>query len=285
LDAVRDGKAELCHTCSYYFVNKDPTFAFGTALPFGLNSRLQNAWLLAGGGNELLDEFYNKHNLHGIPAGNTGVQMGGWFRNELQSVRDLDGLKMRIAGIGGEVLKRLGVQPQSLAGGDIFPALEQGTLDAAEWVGPYDDEKLGFYKVAKFYYYPGWWESGTSIHIFINLEQWQGLPDVYKEACKVAAGYANLYMQAKYDVQNPAALKRLVVEGVELRQFPQDIMQGAYQAATDLYNSIAADNPEFKRVLEPWLAFRSDGYLWWLVDEIAMDAFMVRARAAAGSKS
>jgi TRAP-type mannitol/chloroaromatic compound transport system substrate-binding protein len=280
LDAVSNGTVELCHSCSYYFVGKDPTFAFGTAVPFGLNSRLQNAWLTAGGGSEILNEFYKKYNAYSIPAGNTGVQMGGWFREELRSVRDLQGLRMRVVGMAGQVLQKLGVEPLPLAGGDIYPALEQGTIDAAEWVGPYDDEKLGFYNVAKYYYYPGWWEAGTTIHLFFNLEQWERLPEIYKAACRAAAGYANLVMQAKYDVQNPAALKKLVTEGVELRPFPQDIMQEAYQATNELYASLSSSNGEFKRILEHWTPFRSDGYLWWLVNEIAMDAFMVRARAA-----
>jgi TRAP-type mannitol/chloroaromatic compound transport system substrate-binding protein len=285
LDAVSEGKVELCHSCSYYFVGKDPTFAFGTAVPFGLNGRLQNAWLTAGGGEELLNEFYKKYNVFAIAAGNTGCQMGGWFRNELRSLDDLDGLKMRIAGIAGQILQTVGVMPQQIAGGEIYAALENGTVDAAEWVGPYDDEKLGFYKLAKYYYYPGWWEAATTIHLFFNIDQWESLPEPYKVACRAAAGYATLYMQAKYDVQNPAALKRLVTEGVELRPFPQDIMQASFNAANTLYAEIGAANPDFKRIYDHWDQFRSDGYLWWLVDEIAMDAFMVRARAARHNKS
>ena len=203
-----------------------------------------------------------KHNVYGIAAGNTGVQMGGWFRKEIHSLGDLEGLTMRVAGIAGEVLGRLGVQTRAMAGGEIYPALASGTLDAAEWVGPYDDEKLGFYKVAKFYYYPGWWEAGTSVHLFFNRDKWESLPDTYKGCCRMAAGYSNLLMQAKYDVQNPAALKRLVLEGVELRQFPAEIMQRAYEEASALYASIAETNAEFRKVLDPWMSFRSDGYLW-----------------------
>ena len=279
LDAVTNNTVECCHTCSYYFVGKDPTFGFGTAVPFGLNYRIQNAWLYAGGGNELMNEFYANYNVYGVPAGNTGVQMGGWFRDEIKAVGDLGGLKMRIAGFAGQVMQRLGAVPQQIAGGDIYPALEKGTIDAAEWVGPYDDEKLGFYKVAKFYYYPGWWEAGPSIHLFINLEQWNSLPPSYKAAVQNAAAHANSHMMAKYDILNPTALKRLVANGVQLRPYPAEVLQAAYTAANELYAETAEKNANFKKVLDSWLPFRNDGYLWWQVAEITMDAFMVRARA------
>ncbi|MFL4992027.1 MAG: TRAP transporter substrate-binding protein, partial [Microvirga sp.] len=170
LDAIGGGTVEMGHTCSYYYVGKDPTFAIGTTLPFGLNSRQMNAWLYQGNGNALLNEFYAKHNVYALPAGNTGVQMGGWFRKEIKTVEDLKGLKMRIAGLGGTVLSRVGGVPQQLAGGDLYPALERGTIDAVEWLGPYDDEKLGFVKVAKNYYYPGWWEGAAQGTNFINLD-------------------------------------------------------------------------------------------------------------------
>jgi TRAP-type mannitol/chloroaromatic compound transport system substrate-binding protein len=159
-DAVQSGTVEMCHTASYYYFGKDPTFAFGTAVPFGLNSRMQTAWMYFGGGMELMNDLYKKFNIYGIPAGNTGAQMGGWFRKEIKELSDLNGLKMRIGGFAGRVISKLGVVPQQIAGGDIYPALEKGTLDACEWVGPFDDEKLGFYKVAQYYYYPGWWEGG-----------------------------------------------------------------------------------------------------------------------------
>ena len=175
-DAVTNGTVEMCHTASYYYVGKDPSFAFGTAIPFGLNSRLQDAWLFEGGGQELLNAFYAKYNIHSLPCGNTGCQMGGWFRKEIKTVDDMNGLKMRIGGFGGKVLAKLGVVPQQIAGGDIYPALEKGTIDAAEWVGPYDDEKLGFYKVAPYYYYPGFWEGGPTLHVFVNTAKWAELP-------------------------------------------------------------------------------------------------------------
>ena len=220
-DAVTNGTVEMCHTASYYYVGKDPTFAFGTAVPFGLNSRQQNAWFYHGGGNELLNEFYKKSNIYSLPGGNTGCQMGGWFRKEIKTVDDLKGIKMRIGGFAGQVMSKLGVVPQQIAGGDLYPALEKGTIDAAEWVGPADDEKLGFNKVAPFYYYPGWWEGGASLHFFINTKKWEELPKTYKSLLTTAAAQANIDMQAKYDARNPTALKRLVASGTQLRPFPR----------------------------------------------------------------
>jgi TRAP-type mannitol/chloroaromatic compound transport system substrate-binding protein len=191
----------MCHTASYYYVGKDPTFAFGTSLPFGLNQRMIDAWMFYGGGADLMNAFYQKYNALAIPAGNTGAQMGGWFRKEIKDVADLSGLKMRIGGFAGRVLAKLGVVAQQLAGGDIYPALEKGTLDACEWVGPYDDEKLGFQKVAQYYYYPGWWEGGPMLHNFINIGKWNELPKAYQSIIHSASHVANTMMQAKYEVR------------------------------------------------------------------------------------
>ena len=198
-----------------------------------------------------MNEFYAKHSLYGMPAGNTGTQMGGWFRKEIKTVADLQGLKFRIGGLGGQVLAKLGVVPQQIAGGDIYPALERGTIDAAEWVGPYDDEKLGFDKVAPYYYYPGFWEGGAQITAFFNLQKWNELPKAYKSLLTAACGYANVDMQAKYDARNPAALRRLVSGGAQLRPFPQEILEAAYKAANELYDELSAKNPDFKKVYEP----------------------------------
>src|SRR6476661_1366658 len=186
-DAVQNGTIEMCHTASYYYFGKDPTFAFATAVPFGLNARMQNAWMYHGGGIELMNDFYKKFNIFALPCGNTGCQMGGWFRREIRNVSDLNGLKFRIGGFAGRVLAKLGVVSQQIPGGEIYPALEKGTIDAAEWVGPYDDEKLGLHKVAKYYYAPGWWEGGTQIHVFTNLEKWNSLPASYKAILRSAA--------------------------------------------------------------------------------------------------
>src|ERR1041384_1604875 len=234
-DAVTNGTVEMCHTASYYYVGKDPTYAFGTAVPFGLNSRMQNAWQYFGGGFDLMNAFYKKANIFAIPCGNTGCQMGGWFRKEIKEPNDLNGLKMRIGGFAGRVLTKLGLVPQQLAGGDIYPALEKGTLDACEWVGPYDDEKLGFNKVAQFYYYPGWWEGGAMLHNFINTTKWNSLPKHYKAIVYNASHVANTTMAAKYDASNPAALKRLIAGGAQLRPFPATVMDASFKAANEIY--------------------------------------------------
>jgi TRAP-type mannitol/chloroaromatic compound transport system substrate-binding protein len=279
IDAVGNATVEIAHTCSYYYVGKDPTFAIGTAIPFGLNSRQMNAWLYHGGGNDLLNEFYAKYNLYGLPAGNTGAQMGGWFRKEIKSTQDLQGLKFRIAGLAGQVMAKLGAVPQQIAGGDLYPALERGTIDAAEWVAPYDDEKLGFYRVAPFYYYPGFWEGGPTIHFYVNLQKWQELPKGYQAALQAAAGYANVDMQAKYDAGNPPALRRLVANGAQLRPFSQDIMEASYKAANEIYDELSATNAAFKKIFESYRAFRGEEYLWFQVAEYTYDNFMIRARA------
>ena len=219
LDAVSNDTVEMCHTVSYYFFGKDPTFALASAIPFGMNYRGQNAWLQAGGGMDMLNEFFTKYSVHGITAGNTGAQMGGWFRKEVKTVADMSGLKFRVGGFAGTVLQKIGVVPQQIAGGDIYPALEKGTIDAAEWVGPYDDEKLGFYKVAPYYYYPGFWEGGPALTAFVNKAKYDALPENYKAILKAAGDEATVVTQAKYDALNPPALKKLVAAGAQLRPF------------------------------------------------------------------
>jgi TRAP-type mannitol/chloroaromatic compound transport system substrate-binding protein len=279
-DAVTNGTVELCHTASYYYVGKDPTYAFGTAVPFGLNARQQNAWMYHGGGIEIMNEFYKKANIYALPGGNTGCQMGGWFRKEMKTVADLQGVKMRIGGFAGQVLSKLGVVPQQIAGGDIYPALEKGTIDAAEWVGPADDEKLGFNKVAPFYYYPGWWEGGAMLHFFMNTAKWDALPKSYKSIFTTAAYQANVDMQAKYDARNPAALKRLVGAGAQLRPFSQEILEACLKASKELYTETAAKNADFKKVHDAMMAFRGDQYLWFQIAEYTYDNFMIRSRAS-----
>lgn len=278
-DAVSNGTVEMCHTASYYYVGKDPTYALGTAVPFGLNSRMQTAWLQVGGGGDLMNEFYKKSNIIAFAAGNTGCQMGGWYRKEIKEAPDLSGLKMRIGGFAGQVLSKLGVVPQQIAGGDIYPSLEKGTIDAAEWVGPYDDEKLGFQKVAKYYYYPGWWEGGPTLHNFVNLDKWNALPPAYKSIIKTASSLANETMQARYDALNPAALRRLVAGGAELRAFSSSIMEASLKASNEVYAETSAKNADFKKVYDSMVAFRSDQYFWWQVAEFSYDTFMIRSRA------
>jgi len=278
LDATTNGTVEMCHTATYYYVGKDPTFAIYAAVPFGLNSRMQNSWWYQGGGEQLGNEFFKKYNVIGHPCGNTGTQMGGWFRKEIKTVADLHGLKMRIAGVAGQVMAKLGVVPQQLAGGDIYPSLEKGTIDAAEWIGPYDDEKLGFNKVAPFYYYPGFWEGGLVVHSLTNLEKWNSLPKSYQTILSDANAYANSYMAARYDMQNPTALKRLVAGGTQLRPFSNEVLEAALKATNELWAEISAKNPDFKKGIEAMQAYRSDEYLWWQVAEYTNDSFMIRSR-------
>jgi TRAP-type mannitol/chloroaromatic compound transport system substrate-binding protein len=278
-DAVQNGTVEMCHTSSYYYFGKDPTFAFGTAVPFGLNTRMQNAWMYHGGGMELMNDFYKKFNIIGFPAGNTGAQMGGWFRKEIKDVAVLRGLKMRIGGFAGTVISKVGVVPQQIPGSDIYSALERGTIDAAEWVGPYDDARLGFQKVAPYYYYPGWWEGGPMIHNFVNLDKWNSLNPAYRSLVRTASSLANEWMVAKYDAVNPPALKKMLAEGVvQFRQFPAPVMDASLKAAFEVYAEVSARNADFKKVWDSLLAFRNDAYLWWRVAEYSYDDYLIRNR-------
>ena len=273
-DAVQNGTVECCHTASYYFVGKNKTFAFDTTLPFGLNQRQQNAWIYYGGGLQLVRDFFKEYGFISFPGGNTGVQMGGWWKKEVKSVADLKGVKFRIAGLGGEVLSRLGVVPQQIAGGDIFPSLERGVIDGAEWVGPYDDEKLGFYKVAPHYYYPGWWESNSMYSFYVAQKEWDKLPKEYQAAFEAAAAEANIDMMAEYDFKNPAALRSLIAKGVKLHAFPTDVLKAAQDASFDLYEEESAKNPSFKKIYEPWKKFRDEIYLWHRVAEQTYSTFV-----------
>ncbi len=275
VDAVTDGTVEMCHTASYYFWGKDPTFALGTGIPFGLNARQINAWFYYGGGNDLMNEFYGSHGLVGFPCGNTGVQMGGWFRKDINTPADLQGLKMRIGGFAGSILTKLGVVPQTIAGGDIYPALEKGTIDATEWIGPYDDEKLGFYKVAPNYYYPGFWEGGSCLHAMVSKAKFDELPANYKAILTTACQAANCDMMASYDYKNPAALKRLAASGAQLKPFSPEIMDAAYAAALATYAEINAVNPAFKKIYDSVLEFKKDAYLWAQFSEYTYDTFMM----------
>jgi TRAP-type mannitol/chloroaromatic compound transport system substrate-binding protein len=278
LDAVSSGKVEACHTATYYYAGKDPTFALFCAVPFGLNTRQQNAWFYDGDGMTLMNEFGKKYNAYSIPAGNTGCQMGGWFRKEIKQPADFKGLKFRIAGYAGLTIKKLGGVPQQMAGGDIYPSLERGILDAAEWVGPYDDEKLELSKVAKYYYYPGWWEGSTATHLMINLGKWNELPKRYRTIVTGAAAQANCMELGRYDARNPAALRKLLAGGAELRAYSPAIMDAAFKASNEVNAETAAANAEFKKVLDSMEAFRNEEYFWWQVAEFSYDTFMIRAR-------
>jgi TRAP-type mannitol/chloroaromatic compound transport system substrate-binding protein len=277
VDALQQGTIECSHTASYYFVGKNKTFAFDTTLPFGMNQREQNAWIYYGGGLELVREFFKEFGIISFPAGNTGAQMGGWWRKPVNKLADLKGVKMRIAGLGGEVMARLGAVPQQIAGGDIYPALERGAIDSAEWVGPYDDEKLGFYKIAPNYYFPGWWESNSMYSFYVNLKEWEKLPKEYQAAIEVASYECHVVMQAEYDAKNPAAMARLMKNGAKLHNFSKDIMDAAYKASTAVMEEEAAKNAKFKKIYEPWKRFRHDQNQWASVAEATMQNYLIKA--------
>ena len=274
VDALQNGTVEAANTAPYYYFGKDETFALGCAIPFGLNSRQMTAWMFEGNGLKLMREFYANYNIINFPMGNTGAQMGGWFRKEIKSLKDFKGLKFRCGGFAGKVVERIGGTPQNIPGGEIYQALEKGTIDAAEWVGPYDDLKLGFAKVAKNYAYPGWWEGGPQLDLHINTKAWEALSAENKAIVESAAAYAHVDMQAKYDGKNAAALKQLVAQGAKLFPFPKDLMDAAFKEATALYDEIGNKNPNWKKVYADYSAFRREANLWFRFTESRFDSFM-----------
>jgi len=274
-DAVQGGTVECGHTAAYYYIGKHPAFGFGTSVPFGLTAQQQNAWLYQGGGLEALRKIYTDFNILNFPAGNTGAQMGGWFKQPVKSVADLSGLKMRIPGLGGKVMAQLGVNVQVLPGGEIYLALDRGAIDAAEWVGPYDDEKLGLHKAAKYYYYPGWWEPGPTLEAQVNKMAWAKLPKEYQQIFTTAAYEANLTMLAQYDVRNRLALARLVAGGTQLTAYSQDILQAAQKVAFALYEENASQNLGFKQVYGEWKTFRQQIYNWNKINELSFSEFAI----------
>jgi TRAP-type mannitol/chloroaromatic compound transport system substrate-binding protein len=289
LDAVADGKAECAHTALSYYWSKDPSFIFGTSAPFGMNARQHASWLSEGGGGDLIDEFLADRKILALPAGNTGGQMAGWFRKEVHGPGDFAGLKMRIGGFAGKVFQTLGAEPVAMPKDAVYAALEGGTLDAFEWAGPYDDEKFGpgkdgprlvISKVAPNYYYPGWWKGGMQLHLVVAKDKFDALPKPYQAALRAAAAIANASVLTKYDAANPAALKRLVVGGAQLRLFSQEALEACFKTASDLYAQLGADNPRFKKIADSFIAFRGDEYLWWQVAEYSFDNFMIRQRRA-----
>ena len=278
VDAVQQGTVEMTHTAPYYYFGKDPTFALGCAIPFGLNSRQMTAWMLEGNGMKLMREFYANYNIINFIGGNTGAQMGGWWRKEIKSLADLKGQKFRTGGFSGRVFERMGGVPQNIPGGEIYQALEKGTIDAAEWVGPYDDEKLGFNKVAPFYGYPGYWEGGPQLDFFINTKAYNSLSAEYKAMVEAAAHEAHNVMQARYDARNPAALKRLVAGGTKLFRFPKDVMDSAFKESMALYSELNASNPAWRKIYSDFSDFRRDQNLWFRFTEAGFDDFMQSQR-------
>jgi TRAP-type mannitol/chloroaromatic compound transport system substrate-binding protein len=273
MDAVQQGTVQAGHTATYYYLGKNPALAFDTGVPFGLTARQQNAWLVEGGGIEALREVFADFGIIQFPCGNTGTQFGGWFRRPIDSAADLRGLRMRIPGMGGEVMARLGTSVQVLAGGEIYPALERGAIDATEWIGPYDDEKLGFHRIARYYYYPGWHEPGVSLTLMVGRRAYDQLPDAYQRVLEVASYEENHRMLERYDAGNGPALDRLLAEGVDVRRFPDDVLQAALRESHAVLEDHAAASAQFRRIYEPWKAFREQAFRYFAGVEQTYAAF------------
>jgi TRAP-type mannitol/chloroaromatic compound transport system substrate-binding protein len=273
LDAVQQGTVQLGQTASYYYTGKHPALAFDTAIPFGLSSRQQIAWLEEAGGAELLAPLFAKLNVVRFLAGGTGAQMGGWFRREINTVEDLRGLKMRIPGLGGDVMNRMGTTVQVLAGSDIYPALERGAIDATEWIGPYDDEKLGFHKIVKNYYYPGFWEPGPTLSYLVNKGEWDRLPAPHKAIFQAAASVSALTMLTRYDARNPAALARLREAGVNVRPFPEAVLSACRTEADKLCKEHAQKDATYAEIYAHFSAFRQQSFDWFATAENAYAQF------------
>lgn len=276
MDAVQQGTVACGQTAGYYYTGKHPALAFETTVPFGLTVRQQFAWLTQAGGLELLNNVLADFNIRSFCAGATGAQMGGWFRRDVPSLASLRGLKMRIPGLGGEIMSRLGATVQVLAGSDIYLALERGAIDATEWVGPHDDEKLGLHKITSNYYYPGWWEPGASIAHYVNRAAWDKLPADYQAAFEVASNEACLWMISAYDRLNPPALQRMLAAGVTLRRFSDDLLAEAEKTATALMQERAAAEPAYRAIHEHWQAFRGESFRWFGTAELAYAEFAFR---------
>ncbi len=275
VDGVEKSTVEMAHTVPYYFYGKNPAFALGSAIPFGLNARQMTAWMRHGNGRKLMNELYAKYNMVSFAGGNTGTQMGGWFRKEIKSVADFKGMKMRLGGgLVGEVMQKLGAVPQSIPGGEIYQALEKGTIDAAEWVGPYDDQKLGFNKVAPFYYYPGWWEGGPEVDFFINQKAFDALSSENKAIIDAASALASTDMLAKYDALNPTALKQLVAAKTKVLPFSQAVLEASFKASMQVFAENDARSPEWKKIYADMRNFQRDQVSWFRYAENRFDNFM-----------
>lgn len=277
-DAVADGTVAIGHSASQYYHGKDPAFSLGTFLPFGFNTRMMDAWQHQGGGLDLLNAFYGKQGVYALPGGNVTAQMGGWYRKEINSVDDLKGLKMRVGGLPGEIMAKMGVVPTAIAGGDVYVSLERGTIDAAEFTGPYDEEGMGLNKVAPYYYFPAWWEGQAAVHFFINNEQWNELPESYQAIVRAAAAVASDAVVTRYDYYNPTALVSLAGKGVQLRTWKLEIIETALAASKEVYADLNANNAEFKTLYDSIVAYRDTAYAYWQLTEFGYDNMMVRLR-------
>ncbi|HAD45978.1 MAG TPA: ABC transporter substrate-binding protein [Alcanivorax sp.] len=256
-DAVRDGSAEMGHSASYYWKGKHPATPFFTAVPFGLTAQELNSWVNFGGGQELWDELYGEFGLKPLPCGNSGTQMAGWFRKEINSLEDIKGLKIRAPGLAGEVMQRIGATPVQMPGGEVFTSMQTGALDAADWVGPYNDLTFGLHKVAKYYYYPGWQEPGAMLEMMINKEKWDALPEDLQAIVKSAAEAENQHIYDEFTARNAEALKQLVNEhGVELRRLPDEVLEALEKTSQEAVEDLVAGNDQARRIYESYRDFR-----------------------------
>ncbi len=274
VDALEQNSVEAAHTAPYYFFGKNEAFALSCAIPFGMNSRQLTAWMYHGNGLKLTRDFYANYNIVNFPCGNSGVQMGGWFRKQINTPDDIRGLKIRIGGLPGKVIEKLGGIPQNIAGGEVYQALEKGVIDAAEWVGPYDDLRLGFHKVAPYYYYPGWWEGSVGLDLLVNKKAYEGLSQHYKDIVAAASTYAHLDMQAKYDARNPGALKELVGQGAKVLPFSKEVLDASFKASEQLYAELSESNPQWRTIYADYRAFQKDELLWFRFAEARFDQYM-----------
>jgi len=269
-DAVSQGAVEMSHGAAYYWAGKIPAGQFFTAVPFGMNAQGMNSWLYAGGGLELWRELYKPHNLVPFPMGNTGVQMGGWFNKKIESIADLKGLKMRIPGLGGKVFAKAGGTPVLMAGGEIYTALDRGTIDATEWVGPFHDERLGLYRAAKYYYYPGWHEPGPVLELNVNAKAWASLPPDLQKAIEIATSASNLWMLAQFEAKNLEALAKLKNEyNVQVLAFPDDVIAELRRLSTVVMEEESAKDPDFKRIYQAYKTFADNNDGWNELSEAA----------------
>ena len=256
-DAVAAGTAEMGHSASYYWRGKVAAAQFFTAVPFGMNTQETNAWLYHGGGQELWDEVYAKHNLKPFPVGNTTTQPGGWFKKEINSLEDLQGIKLRLPGLAGEAMNRIGVTTVNMPGSEIFTSMQTGVLDAADWVSPYNDLAFGLHQVADYYYTSAWNEPSAILEGTVNLDAWNALPDDLKAVVREAAKASNLAMISEFAYRNAQALETLVDEhGVQLRTFPEDVMQALYESSMEVIQEQVASDPESKQVYDSYVAFQ-----------------------------
>jgi len=278
LDAVRDGRAEIAQTALHYHWGLQPALVFATGAPFGMNAREQNAFFRFGG-NDLINEILVDHKLIAFPAGNTGCQMGGWFTRELRSASDLRGLRWRVPGLTGKMLTRVGVVPTASSRSQVAADLGAGAIEAAAWVSPVDDEALSLWRVAPYYYYPGWWQGSMAMHLVFALDKWNSLPKQYQAMLRAAADVANSDVLARYDALNPQAVRRIVEAGAKLRPFPQEVLEACWQAAQAEYREMSEADPVFQRVHDAYMSFRNDQYLWWQVAEYPFDNFAIRQRS------